>query len=47
MTWVGEKGDHRRYAKPGEPSIIVVADQGRWVRRVYLKQLAERVGLGE
>jgi predicted RNA binding protein YcfA (HicA-like mRNA interferase family) len=42
-----EKGSHVVYIKEGERAIVVPKAGGRWVKRVYLDQIAERLGLDD
>jgi predicted RNA binding protein YcfA (HicA-like mRNA interferase family) len=42
-----EKGSHVVFVKDGEFPITVPKAGGRWVKRVYLDQIAERLGLDD
>lgn len=42
-----ERGSHVTFVKAGERPIVVAKDGGRWVKRVYLDQLCERLGLDD
>lgn len=40
-----QRGSHQVFAKPGEFPLIVPLVQGRRVKRVYLDEIIERLGL--
>lgn len=39
------KGSHVSFVKAGEPAIVLSTVNGRKVKRVYLDQICERLGL--
>ena len=42
-----QRGSHVAFTKPGERTIIVPLARGRTVKRVYLAQICERLGLDD
>lgn len=42
-----EKGSHVAFVKDGEQMLPFPKDGGRWVKRVYLDALCERLGLDD
>lgn len=42
-----QRGSHVSFVKEGERAIIVPKEGGRWVKRVYLDQICERLGLDD
>lgn len=42
-----ERGSHVTFDKPGEASITVSKVRGRMVKRVYLDDICERLGLDD
>ncbi|MGH2535360.1 MAG: type II toxin-antitoxin system HicA family toxin [Thermomicrobiales bacterium] len=42
-----QRGSHVSFVKDGERPITVPKDGGRWVNRVYLDQICERLGLDD
>jgi predicted RNA binding protein YcfA (HicA-like mRNA interferase family) len=42
-----ERGSHVTFVKEGECAIVVPKDGGRRVKRVYLDEICERLGLDE
>lgn len=43
----GGKGSHYAFKKPGSPTIIVPTIKGRTVKRTYLDQICELLGLDD
>jgi predicted RNA binding protein YcfA (HicA-like mRNA interferase family) len=39
------RGSHHFFVKPGERTLSVPVSKGRWVKRVYLKEITERLDL--
>lgn len=42
-----EQGSHVIFIKPNELPIVVAKEGGRWVKRVYLNDVCERLGLDD
>jgi predicted RNA binding protein YcfA (HicA-like mRNA interferase family) len=42
-----EKGSHVTFVKDDEPPITVPKEGGRWVKRVYLDLICDRLGLDD
>lgn len=45
-TCTRQKGSHRAFTMPGQPTLIVPIKQGK-VARVYLDQICDRLGLDD
>jgi predicted RNA binding protein YcfA (HicA-like mRNA interferase family) len=46
-TLARQKGSHRHFTKPGERTITVPLVDGRKVKRAYLSQIIDRLGLDD